>query len=161
MLILFSLILCALTALYLYVRRCNNYWDKHGIVTVKTNFFFGTQFDFLTGRRSVEQVHHDIYKSAPNEPYVGIYSVLRPVLLIRDPELIRQITVTDFSYFNNRGDLAGTSGGRLVYSVFALRGEEWKTVRSKLMPTFSGNKLRKMYPLVEGCAKMLMENHLR
>lgn len=161
MLFVLSLILCTITALYLYVRQCNNYWKKHGIVTVKTNFFLGTSYEFLTGRRSFEQVNHDVYKAAPDEPYVGVYNILRPVLFIRDPELIHQVTVKDFSSFHHRGEEAATSGGRLVYSVFALRGEEWRTVRNKLMPTFSGSKMRKMYRLIEGCAEMLTENHFR
>lgn len=153
--------MCVFIAVYFYVKKCNNYWSEHGITTVKTNFFLGTSYNFVTGRGSLEEIHDAIYKAKPDEPYVGVYNILRPVLFIRDPELIHQVTVKDFTYFQNRGEEAATTGGRLVYSVFALRGEEWKTVRNKLIPTFSSSKLKKMYSLIERCAQMLMENHLR
>lgn len=157
---LFWLILSVIVAFYFYVKKCNNYWKERGIVTVNTNFVFGTLLDFLIGRRSIEQIHEDIYKTEPNEPYVGIYNMLKPVLLIRDPELIHRITVNDFSYFHDR-QKTSTEGGRLIYSVAALGGEEWKTVRNKLIPTFSTGKMRKMYDLIDECAKMLVEQHLR
>jgi len=159
---LLILILCALVAvIYYYLKKCNNYWNEHGIVSVKTNFFFGTSYDFLIGRRSLEEINDDIYKAEPDQPYVGVYNLLKPVLFIRDPDLTHRITTSDFSYFQNRGEEAATAGGRLVYSVFALPGEEWKIVRNKLMPTFSSSRMRKMYVLIEECAKMLMENHFR
>jgi cytochrome P450 len=113
------------------------------------------------GRRSFEQIHEYIYKAAnPDESYVGMYNILKPVLFIRDPELIHQITVKDFSYFHDR-QKATKAGGRLIYSVAALDGEEWKSVRNKLIPTFSSSKMRKMYSLIEECAEMLVEQHLR
>jgi cytochrome P450 len=158
---LFLLICCALVAFYFYARKRNNYWKERGINVVKTNFFFGTSFDFLRGRRSLEQIHEDIYNGAnPDESYVGMYNVLKPVLFLRDPELIHQITVKDFSYFHDR-QKAPQAGGRLIYSVAALEGEEWKSVRNKLIPTFSSSKMRKMYALIEECAEMLVDQHFR
>lgn len=155
------LVLCALVAFYFYVKQCNNYWKRRGVDTVKTNLLFGSSFDFLMGRRSLEQVHEDIYRATdPNTRYVGIYNVLKPVLFVRDPELIHQITVKDFSYFHDR-QKAPKVGGRLIYSVASLDGDEWKNVRNKLIPTFSTSKMKKMYGLIEESVESLVDQHLR
>ena len=92
--------------------------------------------------------------------YVGTYNALKPALFIRDPELIRQITVKDFSHFHDRRK-APKVGGRLIYSVDALEGEEWKDVRNKLLPSFSAGKIKKMYGLIEECAELLVDQHFR
>lgn len=160
MLFIFFLSFLALLAFYFYVKKCNNYWKERGVKTVNTNFLFGTSFDVFLGRRSIQQVNEDIYEKAKPEPYVGVYNLLKPMMFIRDPQLINQITVKDFSHFYKRRN-AGLGGGRLSYSVADLDGEEWKTVRNTLIPTFSSSKLRNMYDLMEECSKMLVEQYFR
>ena len=153
--------LCALFVFYIYMKRRNHFWKERGVPTVDANFVFGVSHDFLTGRRSLEQIHEDIYnKAGTDEPFVGFYNLLKPGLLVRDPALIRQITTTDFSQFHERS-LASSSPGLLAYSVNALHGEEWKVLRQKLVTIFSSSKLKKMHGLIEECAELLVEHHLR
>lgn len=41
----------------------------------------------------------EIYKMYEGLPYVGIYELRTPALLLRDPKLIKLILIKDFSYF--------------------------------------------------------------
>jgi hypothetical protein len=53
----------------------------------------------------------------------------RPILLVADPQLIKDINIKDFHIFVDRNDL--TSGDPLNdRSLFNLFGDEWKKLRS-------------------------------
>jgi len=54
--------------------------------------------DTILQRKPIAKVVKKLYDEFPEEPYVGIYQFLSPMLLIRDPELIKQVMVKDFSY---------------------------------------------------------------
>jgi len=45
----------------------------------------------------------DVYKKTPNEKIVGCYMLQRPILLVRDMEIVKNILVKDFSNFHDRG----------------------------------------------------------
>lgn len=92
-----------LTIIYWLVRRRYTYWERKGFKYLPgVSYLFG-HFNraFLqkeTFAETVERVYH-----SSDEPFIGIYSVFRPILLFRDPELIRGILIKDFSYFTDRG----------------------------------------------------------
>lgn len=92
-----------LTIIYLLVKRRYSYWERKGFKYLPdVSYLFG-HFNraFLqkeTFAETVERVYH-----SSDEPFIGIYSVFRPILLFRDPTLIRQILIKDFSYFTDRG----------------------------------------------------------
>lgn len=49
----------------------------------------------------------EIYKQN-NEPFIGIFGALRPMLVVRDPKIIRSILIKDFHHFVDRGVYIGT-----------------------------------------------------
>ena len=44
----------------------------------------------------------DIYSRLKGHKYGGLYQLMNPVLLLRDPELIKMVTVKDFEHFLDR-----------------------------------------------------------
>ncbi|CAG2102956.1 unnamed protein product [Medioppia subpectinata] len=73
----------------------------------------------------------------------GIYSGNRPVLIVAEPELIKQICVKDFNVFTDRN----TNTRRhpiLSRHLVAESGDDWKRIRSIVTPTFSSGKMKKM-----------------
>ncbi len=53
----------------------------------------------------------------------------RPILIVADPQLIKDINIKDFHIFVDRTDL--TSGDPLNdRSLFNLFGDDWKNLRS-------------------------------
>jgi hypothetical protein len=75
-----------------------SFWRKKGVKFVKPTFPFGNMRDVILLRKPLAEVIKKLYDEFPQEPYVGIYQFLSPILLIRDPELIKQMMVKDFSY---------------------------------------------------------------
>jgi len=66
---------------------------------MKPKFPFGNMKDAFLLRKPPAEMMKKLYDEFPEEPYVGVYQLLRPMLLIRDPELIKQVMVKDFAYF--------------------------------------------------------------
>lgn len=75
-------------------------------------------------------------------PFVGIYHLLRPCLLIREPEMIKNIMVKDFKYFqNNDIDIDKKTEKIFGRNPFVLKGQEWKNTRAQLTSCFTSGKV--------------------
>lgn len=66
------------------------------------------------------------------------------------------ILIKDFNNFTDRGLYAGTHTNPLNNNIFFTRGERWKTMRQKLSPTFTANKLKYMNEQVKECSDGLL-----
>lgn len=150
-----TVFICAISILYLFVRRVYSYWDRRGFKSAKdVSYIFGHfKRSFLQKEHFVESLDR-IYKSI-NEPFIGIYTVFRPVLLIRDPVLIRSILVKDFSHFTDRGIHCNEDYDPLSANLLSLPGQKWRNLRGKLSPTFSSGKLKAMFTTLLECGSTL------
>lgn len=81
----------------------------------------------------------ELYRST-SEPFIGIFMLLKPLLFIRDPELIHSILVTDFQHFSDRDFYLNEDDEPLTANLVALRGQRWRYMRAKLTPAFTPNK---------------------
>ena len=76
------------------------------------------------------------------------------MLLIKDPELTKQIAVKDFEYFLDHRKLVSSTVDPLFgKGLFLLQGQKWKDMRSTLSPAFTGSKMRLMFDLVTECGR--------
>lgn len=81
--------------------------------------------------------------------------------MVRDPDLIKQITIKDFDHFINHRDIFATSSDDDPHdmsnlfgsSLFSMRDARWKDMRSTLSPAFTGSKMRQMFQLMNQVAK--------
>lgn len=88
---------------------------------------------------------------------VGLYRAITPVLLIRDPELIKEITTKSFSHFHDNDLEVDKNVDRLFgRHIFVLKGEEWKAMRANITPAFTSGKMKAIYPLLEETGKNLV-----
>jgi len=135
---------------YMYAKRKLSYWEKRGVVSIPPHLFFGNFKDCILMKKTPADLLQDIYnKVDPDVPYVGLYIFHKPVLLLRDRTLIKQIMITDFETFPNRR--FGSSNERDIIgldSILSIRQPRWKYLRRKLTPIVTGQKLRNMMPLM-------------
>lgn len=135
-----------------------SFWKEKGVKFVKPNFPFGNMRDTILLRKPLAEVMKKLYDEFPEEPYVGIYQFLRPMLLIRDPELIKQVMVKDFSYCQDRSrEEIDEETNPLGVHLLLLKGTKWRIVRSKLSPTFTSGKMKMMFSLMTECAEQLQQ----
>ncbi|KAL0884223.1 hypothetical protein ABMA27_016221 [Loxostege sticticalis] len=153
----FVLILVSIVfILYLYNTRTFNYWKKRGIKHEEPVLFFGTNKRVLLGKQSRSQMVDEIYWKYPDEKVVGGFRTTTPELIIRDPELIKNVLLTDFISFHRRGlNSHKTVFEPLRQHLFAADGDLWRLVRQRLTPAFTSGKLKAMFPLIVERAEKL------
>lgn len=152
---IFTVLIGVLVLLYLFFKRTYEYWERHGINVVPgKSYLFGHFQKTLAQKEFVGSEVKRLYDST-NEPFIGIYSILRPILLVRDPELIRSILIKDFAHFTDRGVHCNEEFDEISGHLFALPGQKWKNLRSKLTPAFTSGKLKAMFTTLLDCGSTL------
>ncbi|XP_031640057.1 probable cytochrome P450 6d5, partial [Contarinia nasturtii] len=154
-----AILIVSLTLLYFFLKRTYSYWERNGFKTLPNyNYILGHFKETLAQKEFVGDFIARLYNST-SEPFVGIYSILRPILLVRDPELIRLILIKDFSHFTDRDVHCNEEYDPLSGVLFSLPGKRWKNIRTKLTPAFSSGKLKAMFGTLHDCGST-MQNYL-
>nr|ARA91614.1 cytochrome P450 monooxygenase [Pieris rapae] len=156
----FALLFLLTILVYIYCYNRLNYWKRKGVPQLPdTDKIFG---DFKRGIlfRSPPGYHFgELYHRMPKDvPYVGFYVFHKPCLLLRDPEIIKQILIKDFHNFSNRhfaGSQQRDSSG--MRNLFGLVNPGWRYLRRKITPTFTRKKLKQMLTLMVDAGKPMME----
>lgn len=141
-----------------FLKWTHSYWDRHGFKTLPDFHYITGHLKMNIGRKSFVQQIIDFY-NATDEPFIGIYFLLRPRLLVRCPKLIQSILIKDFSYFTDRNAFSNEKNDPLTGNLFVLPGHRWKTVRQQLTLAFSSSKLKAMFPILIECGSTL-QNYL-
>ncbi|KAB5574772.1 hypothetical protein PHYPO_G00212890 [Pangasianodon hypophthalmus] len=147
-----GLFLLFLVLLYWYSTSPYSVLQRCGIRHPKPAPFFGNMMLF----------RHDFFKAQKDlvKQYgrvCGYYLARQPVVVIADPDMLRQVMVKEFHNFPNRM-LFRMATKPMKDSLVMLRDEQWKRVRSILTPTFSAAKMKEMVPLIHVATETLLNN---
>ncbi|KAL6437874.1 hypothetical protein ACFW04_004300 [Cataglyphis niger] len=154
-----TILIIFVSLFYIYAKYKLSYWSRRGVKTPSTHLLFGNFKDCLTLKKSPGEVMREIYNSAdPDDLYIGFYIFHKPMLLLRDHNLIKQVMITDFEIFPNRRfgsknqrDLIGLD------SILSIKQPRWKYLRGKVTSSMTGQKLKNMLPLIEECGKPMLK----
>lgn len=130
-----------------WIRRFT-YWMRHGLLHETPNLFFGSIGGMGTTHFSGETTKKSYDRFVGRDVIAGIHFFMRPVVLILDPELIKNIMVKDFSNFINRGLYSNERDDPLSAHLFSLEDKKWRKLRSKMSPTFTTGKMKYMFDIV-------------
>nr|XP_024218643.1 cytochrome P450 6a2-like [Halyomorpha halys] len=150
-------LLIPLWLFYKFYVSIYNYWESRGIAAEPGRFPFGNNLRFITMKDSSTPLINKMYKKHESQPYFGFYMLRSPLLVVKDPEIIRLVLAKDFNHFRNRFPESALSSkeDKLQHHLFNLGGEKWRPLRIKLTPTFTSGKLKAMFPLFIACAEDL------
>nr|AAP83689.1 cytochrome P450 [Depressaria pastinacella] len=151
-LILSSILTLLITSIYLISTRKFNYWKKKNVPHLKPKLILGNYGDFLLMKKPNGLVVQEICQAFPNEPYIGAYYGTEPALIVQDAEIIKLITIQDFSYFNSREVGDHTHKEDMSKNIFSTNGDRWKVVRQHMTPLFTSSKMKNMFHLIEKCS---------
>lgn len=148
----YLLLLLVFSASYLLNKLKNHvfsYWSRRGFPCLAAQIPWGCLRPVAIAQTLSFGEHiRNIHLSHPKVPYLGIYFLFRPALLIRDPVLVKQILSTDFDHFADRGVYYNDETDPIAANLFTMPVKKWRDARNKLSPTFTGGKLKAMFPLV-------------
>jgi hypothetical protein len=76
-----------------------------------------------------------MYTTLKGHAYGGVYEFLNPVIMLRDPELIKRVTVKDFEHFlDHRNPISEEAEPLFGKSLFNLKGELFIASSLLLLP---------------------------
>ncbi|KAK2587620.1 hypothetical protein KPH14_003745 [Odynerus spinipes] len=84
---------------------------------------------------------------------VGIFEKDIPSLVLRDPDLIKDVLIKDFSAFSDRPVFSNDKIEPLTQHLFRLKSAKWRPLRVKLSPVFTSGKLKNMFHLLLECSE--------
>lgn len=141
-------ILSALTFIF-YAIAPLFYWRRRGVPSAFSVPFFGSVAKAAFLQKFIGEVYADMYRKFEGKKYVGYLKFMQPAVLMRDPELIKNMLIRDFDHFlvsdfpidENIDPILGKH-------VFCLKGERWKRLRMSLSPGYTSGKMKSLYPIV-------------
>ncbi|CAN8008128.1 unnamed protein product, partial [Ixodes pacificus] len=83
----------------------------------------------------------------------------KPMLLVKDLDLIKKIQITDFGNFHGRGVTSAVNRQHQVnkFNILNVDGERWKDMRSLLTPAFTPSNMKKIAHLMDTCTDEFLE----
>ncbi|XP_050684344.1 cytochrome P450 9e2-like isoform X2 [Leptidea sinapis] len=141
------------TAFFAYAlynhNRMKNFFTENGLKYKPFYPIFGNNLQSTFKQKHMVEDLDEVYRAFPNEKYVAYMEGGKPHLLIRDPDLIKQITVKDFDHFVDHKEFFPVEVEPLFgNSVFMMKGERWRDMRSTLSPAFTSSKMKLMMPFM-------------
>ncbi|KAI4464070.1 cytochrome p450 [Holotrichia oblita] len=142
--------------------RHYNYWTDLGIKQRKQVYLLGDNATVFLRQESFFDLFRRLYDTFPNERYFGIYQGTLPTLIIKDPEIIKQVTVKEFDHFlNHRAFVPDGVDPLWSKNLFALQDTEWREMRSTLSPSFTSSKMKVIFSLMTECADEYVKYFLK
>lgn len=147
----------ALTAIYVYFKVSFSYWKKLGVPTLNPTPPFGDIGAAIFTRKNVSQLITECYNKFDGHKFGGLYNITIPLLLVRDPDVIKDILIKDFDKFHSHGTVINEKRDPLHGHLFSLSGSKWRNLRVKLTPTFTSGKMKMMFGTLVECGQELQK----
>ncbi|KAL5277639.1 hypothetical protein ACFFRR_002712 [Megaselia abdita] len=128
---------------YIFQRHRYSFWKTRGVFQEVPNLWFGKKTQYT------KDFQRNLYLKYKNcgDPFIGYYFYHRPVALIIDLDLVKNIFIKDFQYFSDRGfGHNGVKDDPLGQNILFLDGAPWRALRHKLSPTVTTNKMKALMP---------------
>ncbi|XP_050527991.1 uncharacterized protein LOC126898087 [Daktulosphaira vitifoliae] len=153
-----ALLVIVILVFYYFSTSTYDHWRKRNVPYYRPIPLFGNFIEFAFGLKNMAFVFEKLYRHPSNSKYVGIYQMRSPHLLVRDPELIHNILIKDFSNFINRGIPIDVEAAPIANHLFFMNGQQWRIMRNKMSPVFTSRMLKNMYDQIKDCSNVLLEN---
>ncbi|XP_075973935.1 putative cytochrome P450 9f2 [Anticarsia gemmatalis] len=144
---------------YLYTyRRLHVHFKERGVKYLPGVPLFGNMLQSSLQKRHFLEDLDEVYQAFPDEKYVGFFELTLPVVLVRDPEIIKSIVVKDFDHFTDHREFFSEESDPLFAgSLLLMKGKKWRHMRSTLSPAFTASKMKYMMPFVVDLTHNVLE----
>lgn len=154
---LIAVLVILISFIYWYIKSSFSYWKSKGVPHEEPDIPYGNikNLGKDTGFVAFAQKYYNRFKG--QSKICGMYFFTRPIAILLDLELIKQILVKDFAAFSDRGLYYNDKDDPLSGHLVALNGQKWKNTRIKLTPTFTSGKMKYMYNTITKIGDRLNE----
>ncbi|XP_035895857.1 probable cytochrome P450 6g2 isoform X1 [Anopheles stephensi] len=150
---LWLVLLCAVLYLLWFVTTTGTrYWQCVRVPYIEGRPLVGNFFEAVLMRKSMFDLMDELYvhERVRDSALFGISKLITPTLVLRDPELIKQVLIKDAAFFCNRAMSTDPHGDPIgYYNLLMIKNPAWKQLRSYLTPSLSLSKIKQMYRLLD------------
>nr|XP_022908462.1 cytochrome P450 9e2-like [Onthophagus taurus] len=157
------LILFVLLVILLLIKlsKTYSYWTERGVKQRKQTYLLGDNGKVFLKKESFFDMITSIYNAFPEERYIGMYQGLLPTLVIKDPDLIKNIAIKDFDHFTDHQQVIPNGIDDVwAKNLLTLKGDYWRQMRATLSPSFTSVKMKMMFTLIAETLKFY-EDYLK
>jgi len=137
-----SIVITVLIIYYLF--RKFNFFKRHGIIHIPSIPILGAMAPVIFRRMSFVDFTRKIYNLNRDAKYIGLYATTKPVVMLRDVEVIKDV-VKNFDTFINNPTFIDANDYVLSQSLFGLQNTKWQHVRKLLSPFFTSSNMKIMF----------------
>ncbi|XP_043473495.1 cytochrome P450 9e2-like [Leptopilina heterotoma] len=113
-------------------------------------------------KKNIGDLVKKLYEKNSNAKYFGFYDFSKPVIIIRDVDLLKSVAVKNFENFTDHGLIGPETRDQLfIRNLFNLKGQEWHNIRTLLSPAFTSCKMKILYKLISNSAVNFVECLIR
>lgn len=87
----FLIIACYL--IFAYFKKKHRYFEELGIPYIPPVPILGNMTRTVLTLEHIHETMKKFYKYKPEAKYIGIFNFMRPIIVVRDPEIIKDITI--------------------------------------------------------------------
>ncbi|KAL1509574.1 hypothetical protein ABEB36_004286 [Hypothenemus hampei] len=140
--------------LWYFLIKPLNYFKKAGVKQLKPWPILGDLYVVVFKISSMGDFVKYAYDSFGKSRYGGIFNLNRPTLMLKDPELIKQLTIKDFDHFTDHRSFANAETEPLwSNNLFSLTGQKWREMRATLSGSFTSSKMKHMFEVINEAAQ--------
>nr|XP_023021162.1 cytochrome P450 9e2-like [Leptinotarsa decemlineata]XP_023021163.1 cytochrome P450 9e2-like [Leptinotarsa decemlineata]XP_023021164.1 cytochrome P450 9e2-like [Leptinotarsa decemlineata] len=147
---------------YFYIKPWN-YWRERGVKQEghPIQLYIDSRRQAIIKNNVLDRIV-GYYNQFQGTRYHGIYHMSAPTLVIKDPELLRRITVKDFDHFTNHRNFIPEEADPLFgKNLFFSKGQQWRKMRPILSPSFTSSKMRTTFVLISKCTEDFVNHFLK
>jgi cytochrome P450 family 9 len=109
--------------IYLIGTWTHDHFSRRNVPFLKPVPFLGNMGPVVLRVLSSPELVFDMYNRLEGHKYGGVYEFMNPVILLRDPELIKMVTVKDFDHFlDHRTPISEDTEPLFGKGLFNLKG---------------------------------------
>ncbi|XP_055591613.1 cytochrome P450 6g1-like [Uranotaenia lowii] len=128
------------------------YWHFHELPYIAGKPLVGNFWPVLSMKKNTFELMEELYCDAKvaGSSLFGVSIMMQPSVVLRDPELIKQVLIKDAGWFCNRHMCTDPESDPIgYYNLLMIKNPHWKQLRTFLTPSLSLNKIKRMYELVD------------
>ncbi|XP_055714127.1 cytochrome P450 6a8-like [Phlebotomus papatasi] len=133
---------------YFYFKRKYSYWAELGVPYAEPSFPWGNIGQVGSKLHSTELFQQFYKRFKGKAPLMGFYATIAPQVFLMDLDLIQRILIKDFHNFHDRARYYNLKDDPISGTLFSIEGEMWRTLRTKISPTFTSGRMKMMLPTV-------------
>ncbi|CAH1391332.1 unnamed protein product [Nezara viridula] len=154
--IIISLVVIGAIVYYKRLRTVYSHWERRNVPSLPGYFPYGSYERRSDTKKFQGYAMDQFYYKMAKHKYFGYYEMRRPLLVVKDPEVLKLVLTKEFSHFRDRFTRPMPKTDPLLhYQLFILGGDKWRALRTKLTPTFTSGRMKAMFPLFVDCAQAL------